>query len=232
MIQYLRHNDILTLDDLHLPSYRTALTPQEMSHINDVRILEVREHAHFQRDIPSILRSFLDMAADTHHIHLVFLEPYPQPTSYIRSKKGLFGPHRNRIAQHARFELEVAVSSEETLWGGIIRLTAKNAGEVLSMLDELPFAFGLLTSRDKRSFTSSRADFLHTIITQILQPGAIYRPNPLKLAAFLTRPKRAWFTLRDLNDTEYFRIFFHHTDQTWAEIAEQEVRGAPVVGFS
>lgn len=232
MIQYLRHNDILTLDDLHLPSYRAALTCREMSHIKDVRILEVREQAHFQREMPSILQSFLNMAMTTHHVHLIFLEPYPQAPSRIRSKKGLFYQYRNLLAQHDHFEREVPVSSEATLLGGMIRLTAKNAALLPDLLDELPFAFGRLSPRDQRSFATNRSDFLETIITQALQPGAISWPNPLKLAALLTRPHRPWFTLRDLNDTEYLRIFLHHADEAWAQAAERELNKVLTVGIS
>ena len=87
MINYKIHTNILDLDDLGLESSLSSLTLQEKERIALVNVLQVQEKAHFQRDMISVFKSFLDFCMKEHNVYLVLLEPYPQAKNRIRSKK-------------------------------------------------------------------------------------------------------------------------------------------------
>lgn len=59
MIHFKLYDNPLVLDDLNLESSLSALTPQERAKIESVRVLQVEEKAHFQRDLISVFRDFL-----------------------------------------------------------------------------------------------------------------------------------------------------------------------------
>ena len=217
MIDYEIHQNILALDDLNLESRKAALSAKDLEKIAALNVLQVRERAYFQRDMASILRNFLGFCLSEHNVYLVLLEPYPQMKNRIRSKKGLFYNYKDQFDKTALFETETEVSPEETLFGGIIRLNQKNIDHTLSMLKDLPFAFGLIAPKGTRTFKPNRKDFLETIITEGLKPGEIYWKNWLKIAALLAKPGRKFFTLQDLNDTEQLRVFYHRDDAEWED---------------
>ena len=91
-----------------------------------VNVLQVQEKAHFQRDMISVFKSFLDFCMKEHNVYLVLLEPYPQAKNRIRSKKGLLYNHRSSFGKNTALETETEVVSDETLFAGIIRVTEKN----------------------------------------------------------------------------------------------------------
>jgi len=217
MIDYEIHQNILTLDDLNLESSKSALSAKNLEKIAALNVLQVKERAYFQRDMASILRNFLGFCLSEHNVYLILLEPYPQMKNRIRSKKGLFYNYKDQFKKTALFETENEVSPEETLFGGIIRLNQKNIDHTLSMLKDLPFAFGLIAPKRTRTFKPNRKDFLETIITKGLKPGEIYWKNWLKIAALLAKPGRKFFTLQDLNDTEQLRVFYHRDDAEWED---------------
>jgi len=233
MIKFEIHHDILSLDDLNLESSFSALTSQDKEKLDALNILQVKESAYFQRDMASILRNFLGFCMKEHNVYFVLIEQYPQMKNRIRSKKGLFYKHKGHFEKSALFETETEVSPDETLFAGIIQLTEKNIDCVLSLLDGLPLAFGLISPRKKRTFKTSRKDFLETIIAKGLKPGKIYWKNWLKIAAILAMPGRKFFTLQDLNDAEHFRVFYHKDDGEWGHRLENfishELQTGPIL---
>jgi len=89
-------------------------------------------------------------------VYLIFLEPYPQTKSRIRSKKGLFYAHREIFERTTTYGIEIEVSPGKTLLAGISQVTAFNINDVVYCMDELPFAFGLAVPQQKRTFANSR----------------------------------------------------------------------------
>jgi hypothetical protein len=233
MIDFNIHKDILRIEDLRLESNLSSLTSRDMGTIEAVRMLQVREKAYFQRDMLSIFRNFLSFCLQEHNVYLVLLEPYPQTQTSIRSKKGLLYKHRGAFEERAVFETEIEVSPRETLFAALARITEKDIDRFFNRFDDLPFALGLITPRNKKTFRTSRKDFLETIVSEGLKPGAIYWKNWLKLAAILTQPGRKFFSLQELNDTEYFRVFYHEADAAWGNSLErfisQELQTSPIL---
>jgi hypothetical protein len=150
----------------------------------------------------------------------------------IRSKKGLFYKHKGAFEKRAVFETEIEVSPRETLFAGLARVTEKNIDRFVNRFDDFPFAFGFIAPRSKKTFKTSRKDFLETIVSEGLKPGGIYWKNWLKIAAILAKPGRKFFSLQDLNDTEYFRVFYHEADAEWGHCLEhfisQELQTSPI----
>jgi len=83
-------------------------------------------------------------------VYLIFLEPYPQTKSRIRSKKGLFYPHKTLFERLATYETEIEISPGETLLAGIIQVTVSNINDLIDHFDKLPFAFGLAVPQQKK----------------------------------------------------------------------------------
>lgn len=94
-------------------------------------------------------------------------------------------------------------------------------------------ARSLIAPRSKKTFKTSRKDFLETIVSEGVKPGGIYWKNWLKIAAILTQPGRKFFSLQDLNDTEYFRVLYHEADAEWGGCLErfisQELQTSPIL---
>lgn len=232
MIIHKTYNHLLELDDLNLESNLSFLTLQDQAIMDSVKALEVEEKAYFQRDMLSLFRSFLAFSAQAHKVYLIFIEPYPQTKSRIRSKKGLFCAHREIFERPTTYEVEIEVSPDKTFLAGITQVTASNINDVVNYMDELPFAFGLAVSQQKKTFTNSRKKMLQTIVNHGLKPGKIYWKNWPKIAALLVKPERKIFTLQTLNDSEYFRIFYHSADEQWEQELKhfftQQLQNSPV----
>jgi len=233
MINYKIYNSLLEIEDLNLESSLSSLTLQDQKVLESLKALQVKEKAHFQRDMLSLFRNFLVFSTKAHKVYLVFLEPYPQKNNRIRSKKGLFYPHSIVFKQPATYETEIEVSPGETLLAGITQVTVSDIDSVVDCLDELPFAFGLAVPQQKRAFANSRKDTLETIVHQGLKPGKIYWKNWLKIVALLLKPERKIFTLQTLNDSEYFRVFHHRADGKWEKQLEhffaQQLQNRPAL---
>lgn len=106
------------------------------------------------------------------------------------------------------------------LSAGIIRLTDQNIDFVLSLIRDFPLAFGFISPKGKRTYKPNRKDFLETLVHEGLTPGNIYWKNWLKISAILVKPGRKFFYLRDLNDTEHLRVFYHQADVEWGSRLE------------
>lgn len=230
MIHFKLYDNPLALDDLNLASSLSALTPQERAKIESVRVLQVEEKAHFQRDLISVFRDFLAFCGQEHHVYLVLLEAYPQPRSGIRSKKGLLYRHKGALDKSAVFETEIEVSPGETLLAGMIRISEQNRDYLLDCFDDLPLAFAWIAPRNKKTFRTNRRDFLEAIVLEGLKPGKIYWKNWLKLVATLVKPGSKLCSLQDLNGTEHLRVFHHKGDAEWGHDLERFISQALAAG--
>lgn len=223
MINYKIYNSLLEIEDLNLESSLSSLTLQDQKVLESLKVLQVKEEAHFQRDMLSLFRDFLVFSTEAHKVYWVLLEPYPQARNRIRSKKGLFYPHKTVFERPATYETEIEISPGETLLAGIIQVTVSNINNLIDHFDKLPFAFGLAVPQQKRTFANCRKDWLETLAKQGLKPGKIYWKNWLKIAALLVKPQRKIFTLQTLNDREYLRFFYHKADSLWEQELERFV---------
>lgn len=233
MINYEIHRNILGLDDLNLISNISALSARDKERIDAVNVLQVKEKAYFQRDMASIFRDFLGFCMKGHNVYFVLMEHAPEPRNRIRARKGLFYKHKGELDKQVLFETETEVTPDETLFSGIIRLTEQNIDYVLSCTHDFPLAFGFISLKRKRAYRPNRKDFLEAIVHEGLIPGNIYWKNWLKISSILVRPGRKFFYLRDLNDTEHFRVFYHKDDAQWGNQLEsfisQELQTSPIL---
>lgn len=233
MINFNIHTDIFRLDDLNLESNIFALSQRDKEKIKSVNLFQVKEQAYFQRDIVQFFRNFLVFCMEEHNIYFVFIEDYPQPKSRIRSKKGLFYTHKEKLEKNTVFETEMEVAPGETLMAGIIRLTSKNMDYVFGKLEKLPFAFGYLVPKGNKPFRISRKNFLETMVSQGLKHGKVFWKNWPKIAAYLVNPDKKLFYLQDLNDAEYFRVFYRKENKNWEyqlkRFVSNELQNSPML---
>lgn len=224
MITFEHYNNILDLDDLNLESSLSTLTVQDKKKIGAVSVLQAKEKVFFQQDMSFVFRNFLDFCRKGHNVYFVLLENYPRMRSKIRSKKGLFYKEKEYFEKGVFLETEVDVEPGESLFAGIIRLTENNIDYLVNRPDDFPFAFGFIAPRGKKAFKTNRKNFLEAVVLEGLKPGEIYWKNWLKMATLLVKPGRKLFSLQDLNEVEYFRVFYHKGDTEWASRWENAIK--------
>ncbi len=215
MIDFSRYDNLLDIDDLNLESNLTSLSNLDINKLKAVNAIQVKEHTLLEGNMDYAFRKFLSFSREEHNVYFVFVEDYPQAKSRIRSRKGLLYEHRLQLEKGIFLVNEVELTPNESLFAGIVRVTDKNFDYLIHHLNDLPFAFGLLSPYRHRTFTTNRKDFLNTVVLEGLKPGKIYWKNWLKIAALLVAPGKKFFSLQNLNDTEYLRIFYHQADVDW-----------------
>lgn len=215
MIDFSRYDSLLDLDDLNLASNLTSSSNLDINKLKAVNAIQVKEHALLEGNMDYAFRKFLSFSREEHNVYFIFLEDYPQAKSRIRSKKALLYQHRLHLEKGISLVSEVELTPNESLFAGIVRMTDKNFDYLVDHLDDLPFAFGLLSLYRQRTLKTNREDLLNTVVSKGLNPGKIYWKNWLKIAALLVAPGKKIFSLQNLNDAEYLRIFYHEADVDW-----------------
>ncbi|MBK6903808.1 MAG: hypothetical protein IPH04_13655 [Saprospirales bacterium] len=135
--------NIFELEDLNLPSNLKSLTERDRKNLSHIKALKVEEKAYVNRELPDVLKNLLLKQLEENKIYWVLTENYPEPRSSIRSKKGLFYQHKKFLGQSTFFEIEHPISSQETLFAGLVLLTKENLDYCLKRALEQPVCFWL-----------------------------------------------------------------------------------------
>jgi hypothetical protein len=84
---------------------------------------------------------------------------------------------KGQFDENTIFETDTKISNDQSLFAGIIRITAENLDYVVDRFDDLPIAFGLLSPQGKSPYKINRTDFLEEIVSKGLKPEKIYWKN-------------------------------------------------------
>lgn len=189
-------NKILTEDYPYSFANLSAREKEKLAHINEIKIFaDTVELAH-------ILKACLPK----YRVYFVYIEPFRQKKSKIRSLKKLFFAQKNEIGTQKIFEEELDLGADNSVMSAIIRLDEKNVDFLTNNISS-NFAFGFFVPRPKKSFSQNKKVFLSQLKNYIFEEKNAVKINIFK-AIVQAVPQQLFFSFgTDKNDKEHIRIF-------------------------
>lgn len=144
-----------------------------------------------------LLKDVLTQLLEAHKVYFVFSESKAQPKSRMRTFKKMFYEERKRNVIKARdlVNIESSIDESNSLLSSVLSVHPENLDAVIPELLTKNFRFAFVVKKGKRSFSSSRQDFLDHLINRVVKNRRFDRSEVRKLATRLTGKNKHAFQI-------------------------------------